>query len=871
MSERTRAALVDVLGLTAILLFLLDYLRPALLLLPTVTAGGDTPCHYPTLVAFCRDFLPAGRLHGWYPGSYLGHPLLLYYFPFPFLVMAGVAPLTGLPVAFKLGTALGVFLLPLLAYASFRLMGFRSPGPLLGAAGALVFLYVEENPIWGGTMASTMTGEFSYTYGIGFALLFLGVTYRAVSHGAGFVWPALALALTALAHGYAVLWAGLAASFFLYGARRPERTLRFLLAVGGLAFALAGFFLVPLLSDWGWTTPYDDAWITISIRNLLPPLLAPLFIAAVIGIVWTLVWGRRRGGADRRILFLAYAALVGAALTAAGPALGIIDVRFMPFFQLALALCGVASIAAWVQELAAPRLAAVGLVLLAILHGDVHSKVLRYWADWNYSGLEAKDLWPMFHALTGELTGTLQDPRVAVEYSTLHEKAGSIRMYEALPYFTGRATLEGVYNQASLMTHPVYYLASEMGATSPNPFKSRYYSRFDVDAALVHLRLLNAGDVVALSRELTVALNQRFGVTRTARVPPYTVFQLEGASGYVTPLTHEPVRSARRGWRDKAYHWFTRKPLAPAHLVFTDDPRFTLQEEDEWLAPPLRPLPGGVQVTSEVEPERIRIHTDRPGHPLLVKVSYHPRWRAVGADGPYLVSPALMMVIPHGTDAELRYGRTASDDLGLALTLCGLGLVVFELVRQRRAALAPTDAAPAAGPAFRDSCDLPPPTSRWGFVVPTTLVVLLFAARGLAYLPRPSPVDDLLRRASAAYAGEKFDAAAEYARHAIDLSPSSEQKGELLSLRGESLLRLQQAPKAREAFETLMAELPQSPYRAQALSGAMRAAREVGDHASAESLRAQLEKEFPNTPWAEAARSPEGAAPEAPPTGAPKP
>jgi hypothetical protein len=854
MSPRARAALVDLAGLSAILLLLLDYLRPALLFLPTITAGGDTPCHYPTLVALCRDYLPAGRLHGWYAGSYLGHPLLLYYFPFPFLVMAGLAPFTGMEVAFKLGTVLGVFLLPLLAYASFRLMGFRSPGPLLGAAGALVFLFVEDNPIWGGTIASTLTGEFSYTYGIGFALLFLGVAYDAVSRGRSCVWPALVLGLTALAHGYAVLWAGLAASFFLFGARRPERTLRLLLAVAALAFALAGFFLVPLLADWGWTTPYDDAWITISLANLLPVLLAPLLVAAVIGIVWTLVWGRRGGGPDRRLLFLAYAALVGAALTAAGPSLGIIDVRFMPFFQLALALCGAAAIAVWVQKLATPRLAALGLVLLALLHGDVHSRVLRYWADWNYTGLEAKDLWPAFQAMARELSGSVADPRVAVEYNALHEKAGSIRMYEMLPHFTGRSTLEGVYNQASLMTHPVYYLASEMGASSPNPFKSRYYSRFDVDSALVHLRLLHATDVVAISRELTVALNQRFGVTKSGSIPPYTLFRIAHDEGYVTPLTHEPVRSGLRGWRDKAYRWFTRKPLSPAHLVFTDDPRFALLEEDEWLAPPLRPLAGGVHVSSEVETERIRIRTDRPGHPLLVKAAYHPRWRAVGADGPYLVTPALMMIVPRGTEAELVYGRSASDYVGLGLTLAGLGVVAFEGTRRRRLAPATAAAAVPGGPAFRDSCDLPPPARRWGFVIPTALLVLLFAARGLQYLPEPRPADDLLRRASEAYAAERFTEAAEYARHALERHPPAEQKGELLALRGESLLRLEQPQRARQVFETLVAELPESPYRAQALAGAMRAAQAASDHLGAASLRAQLLREFPDTPWAEPAK-----------------
>jgi hypothetical protein len=848
MSPRVRDGLVDAAGLVAMMLLLLDYLRPSLLFLPTIAAGGDTPCHYPTAVAFCRDFLPQGRLHGWYPGSYLGHPLLLYYFPFPFLVMAGFAPLTGLPVAFKLGTALGVIVLPLLTYVSFRLMGFRSPTPLLGAAGALVFVFLEENPIWGGTMASTLTGEFSYTYGLGFALLFLGVTYRAVSRGSGFVWPALALALTALAHGYAVLWAGLAASFFLFGARRPGRTLGLLLAVAGLAFALAAFFLVPLLGDWGWTTPYDDAWITISWVNLLPPLLAPLFVLAVVGLVWTCAWGRRSGGADRRLLFLGWAAVIGAALTAAGPALGIIDVRFMPFFQLALALCGAAAAGLWVERLALPHVAALGLVLLAMLQGDLNSRLLRFWVDWNYTGLQAKEQWPAFEAMTRTLPGTVADPRVAVEYNALHEKAGSIRMYEMIPHFIGRPTLEGVYNQASLMTHPVYYLASEMGASSPNPFKSRYYSRFDVDAALVHLRLLHAGDVVALSRELTVALHQRAGVSEIARVPPYTVFRLPDPGGYVEPLSHRPVRSSLEGWRDKAYRWFTRKPLSAAHLVFTDDPQFALVERDPWLAPPEEPLPGGTRVTSEIEAERIRIHTNRPGHPLLVKISYHPRWRATGADGPYLIAPGLMMVVPRGNDVELVYARTAADRVGWALT--GAGLVVAAVAAARRrwpAAAAPT--APV-WPKYRDSCALPPPGRQWGFAIPLTLAVALCAARGLSYLPKPSAVPGLMESASAAYAAERFADAAEYARHALDLQPSAAQKGELLALRGESLLRAGQALRAREAFETVIAELGDSPYRAQALSGSARASEALGDAGSAAGRRATLQKDFADTPWA---------------------
>ena len=480
-----RQAVADVLGLGVLLLALLDLLRPSLLLLSTITAGGDTPCHYPTAVWFYERLLPDWRLHGWYPGSYLGHPLLLYYFPFPFLVMSALAPLVGMPVAFKLGTALPVFLLPLLAYASFRLMRFAFPAPLLAAAAALVFLFVEDTPIWGGTIASTLAGEFSYTYGIGFAVLFLGVLVRARADARGPWWPAAALALTSYAHGYAVLWAGLTAAGLLLfdpAGRRPDRSqpqrlLGWLLAVAALAFALAAPALVPLLADWGWTTPYDDAWIDVTTRGVMPPLLQPLFAAGVLGLLVTLAQlarGRRPGAP---LLLLGYAALAGVALAAAGPGLGVIDVRFVPLAQLSLALAGAAAVGWAVRRLALADVAALGLVLVALVWADSRSRVLRHWVDWNYSGLEAKELWPAWQQLMGRLRGGPADPRVAVEYGPVHERAGSIRMYETLPYFSGRATLEGVYNQAATTTHPVYYLASELFASSPNPFRTRTCSR----------------------------------------------------------------------------------------------------------------------------------------------------------------------------------------------------------------------------------------------------------------------------------------------------------------------------------------------------------------------------------------------------------
>ena len=330
---------------------------------------------------------------------------------------------------------------------------------------------------------------------------------------------------------------------------------------------------MPLVADWGWTTPYDDAWIDVTTRGIVPPLLQPLLALGLLGLLATLARRARGGQADARLLLLGFGALAGTALAAAGPGLGVIDVRFVPLAQLSLALAGAAALGWALRRLALADVAALGLVLVAVVWADAHSRVLRHWVDWNYSGLETKELWPAWQELNARLRGSVADGRVAVEYSPVHERAGSIRMYETLPHFSGRSTLEGVYNQAATTTHPVYYLASELFARSPNPFRSRRYSRFDPESALERLRLFDVSEIVALSPELASALDARADVVREAQLPPYTLYRLrDPGPGYVEPLAFAPVRADPASWRDASYRWFSRKPANRALLVFTRRP-----------------------------------------------------------------------------------------------------------------------------------------------------------------------------------------------------------------------------------------------------------------------------------------------------------
>ena len=123
----------------------------------------------------------------------------------------------------------------------------------------------------------------------------------------------------------------------------------------------------------------------------------------------------------------------------------------------------------------------------------------------------------------------------------------------------------------------------------------------------------------------------------------------------------------------------------------------------------------------------------------------------------------------------------------------------------------------------------------------------------LRFAPAPRPAVDVTwldEAASRAYSEERWEAAAEYARHAIDLVGSEDaRRNELLCLRGEALLRAGHARIAAQAFAPVV-EAGSGPYRPQALYSGALAREAAGDAEGAAAWRLALRHEHPKTPWA---------------------
>jgi len=683
---------------------------PSLLFNPTITAGGDTLSHYAAATYLRDHLLPSGKLVGWMPGNFAGFPLFLFYFPLAFLVIAGLSLIVSFPVAFKLGTVAGTFALPLSACCSLRWMGFRFPVPAVGALFTLCFLFIESNTMWGGNVPSTLAGEFAYSLSLSILVLFLGALYRDIN-GSQRAWHCGVLfALVGFSHGYTMVMAA-AAALFLLGFH-PDRlaALRYLARVYAMGGLLLAFWLLPLLVYLPYTSGWPISWQFTSIFEPLPLILWPILAGAAATIACAM---RRpapsefvRGWAHR-VHYLSFQVVMGVLLFSLAARLQLVDVRFLSMAQLFTGLVAAAGMER-IWRLLPPRFYLLALFALAILtiRWVVGQQTFTpTWILTNYAGIERTSGWPQYRDLNAALKGGPQEPRVMYEHSPKHVVAGTVRAFEALPLFSGRATLEGAYLQSSVSAPFVFYLQSELTTTPSCPFPQYPCSAFTPDQAVPHLELFNVKQFIAISDEVKAALDARGAFRRRLTMEPYAVYEVMPGDGrYVVPLRYRPAIVRGGDWKRLAYEWFQRPEWLEVPLVFVRmgqrAPEHAVPFTTLGEPPPMGELVGGCRVTEAVLEQEIRVETDCLGRPHLVKVSYHPKWRVEGADEIYLASPAFMVIYPSDTRVRLVFGNRWPDYVGRVATAAGLLWLVAEalaLPRRTRYSQVPSADSVASG------------------------------------------------------------------------------------------------------------------------------------------------------------------------------
>jgi hypothetical protein len=629
-------------------------------------------------------------------GNLGGFPLLENYFFLPFLLMAVISYVIPINIAFKLVTTFGIFGLPWAIFFFFRKLKQPFPVPQAATVLSLPYLFMEGQSIWGGNIASNLSGTFCYSMGLCFALVFLGLLYDLATKKTRKTIPqvvlcSVVLALTGFCHGYTLLFSGFASLFFLFVPGQFKANLKTLIIVHSTAIGLMAFWLFPLLGHLPWTTPFGFVWEFHDagrfFDQMFPMVVRPFVLLSLFGLFAWLIntLKRRKCGFqdyDTAILFLVYLAFTGLCLYTVGASLKLVDVRFLPFFQLFTVITGAMTFSRFSADKRSTPFVLLFFLFAVMLWVDSRETHIRNWATHNNKGFENTPLWNDVQAIMGHLRGTENDPRVVYENSPVYEHSGTIRTMESLPLFSGRNTLEGVYIQASILSPAIYCLQAEISRYPSMPLVEYDYPSFDLDAAAKHLRLFNVNHLILAEPE-----SRKAGWNNSSYIPvhkqgPFEIFAVKGnINTYVESLKYRPVLISGPDFRKPFYSWF-RNGNNDVFLVYDKhpDPKEKALFLSTSASEPLEPAKHPVK--SRISQNEILIDQATPGHPLVIKVSYHPNWKVDGADKIYLASPGFMLIYPTSTKVRLYYGSSFVDHMGQWVSLASLlTLVVSVMIR----------------------------------------------------------------------------------------------------------------------------------------------------------------------------------------------
>jgi hypothetical protein len=586
-------------------------------------------------------------------------------------------------VAFKLVTVLGIFLLPLCVYFSFRALKYPFPLPALGATFTLPFLFMEANSMWGANIPSTLAGEFSYGIGISLVFLFLGTLYAGVGDKKWILLNAFLIFLMGLSHGYALIFSGVMGSYFLFTRRSLRQNFKYLFQVYGLGFLLLGFWLLPFFGNLPWVSEYVARWGIKSISEVLPRVLLPTTILSLGAVFLNLF--------DRRSWYFIYNTGLCLLLYYLSPSIGMLDIRFIPILQIFVVIFGATFPLVFLPSLRyKPILAGIALLSVA-LWVNFNVTYIKSWIAWNYTGVEGKNTWPLFEKINRHLSRS-NGGRVVYEHSPLHNSFGTERAFEALPFFAKRQTLEGLYMQSSISSPFVFYIQSEISKVCSGPFPQYQYSSLNLAAALPRLKMFNVTQYIVRTPEAKKQAALLSELKLEKRFDDYEIYRLTSNDGhYVVPLKYQPVLFKTAKWKQDFFAWFRNNDLLihlvylPGNLGNNSSPLSVGNMSPIKLAAdnlsklprahlvfPLKP-----EIKERLKNEEIIFDTNLIGYPHLVKISYHPNWQVEGADKIYLASPSFMLVYPTQSHVRLYFGKTIFNYVGEGVSLLGLSIFLI--------------------------------------------------------------------------------------------------------------------------------------------------------------------------------------------------
>jgi hypothetical protein len=622
----TAEAVATVVCIVSAVWIVVGYLHPSQMLANTTPAGGDMGAHV-WGPAYLRDhILPHWRLSGWAPDWYGGFPMYQFYMVPPALLVVLLNVVLPYGVSLKLVSVLGMATLPVSLWFFGKMAGLRFPVPQLFAFAGVVFLFDDSFTIYGGNIASTMAGEFSFSIALSVAFVFFGVFVNGLRTGRRRAWAAALAALASLSHGIVLPFVAIGATalFALYADRKRWR---YFWPVALVAFLLAAFWLLPFQFRHGFGT--DMFYERRPVGNVPHGTDLP-------DSYWQMFW------IDWVIMVTAMVGLVGAAIRRSKPGIfvGLVmigywgwawlwpqsllwNARLLPFMYLArylLVALGVVELGRGVARLLRPYdmnvrraaglgTAAVGLVGTLLIVG-VHLQRLPFgsthvvkvkgtdtwvwdwgpfrvkqsdrgfvdgWAKWNYDGYERKQAYGEYYGILYAMQNLGKERgcgRALWENNNDIDKYGTPMALMLLPFWTDGCigSMEGLYFEASGTTPYHFLMAAAASKHSSNPVRRLEYEDGDLAKGVTYMQTLGVRYYMAYQPEMVTKAEAEPRLTELVTSGPWHVYEVADTA-LVEPLTTQPVvvtgedLSNRDRWLELGTSWFQHRDLWPAMPV----------------------------------------------------------------------------------------------------------------------------------------------------------------------------------------------------------------------------------------------------------------------------------------------------------------
>ena len=654
--------------------------------------GGDTGSHYWPVVVLREYGLPNFDWRVWNPGNYLGEPLLVHYFPLPFLLMSMASYFMPAGLAFNLGTVLPYVALPLAIFWSVPHLcrGLGASATISRRAGALSgilasgVLYNDGNSMWGGNVKSLLAGQFAHMYALVFFFLFLGVLPKALSKHGPWRTAGLLFCAVVISHAYVALLLPVVFVSILFLMPTLDFTARLkrLVLVGLAGTLLSAWFWWPMIDNAKWTTPYSLEWqFENYIMEILPVTMAPAIVLVITGLLYFLLSRSLTVSCWRLFAFWGLICITGVVYYANFSKFGLVDVRAIPQSHYALAcLAAVFVAAASVQPRLLTRIlvtvTVVMMTLWQISLNELGMSVVKGWFEHNYSGWTNQPASESLRELTQGIAGSFDDPRVSFEHAGDSHLAGTERVFELLPFFSRRSVTDGLYMQSSVLAPLLFFHQSLISKSPSCPYEGYPCGTPDLGKALRLGRLLGVGTYLLNTGDLTNKAAQMPEMIKTLVAKPWTVYQDSHKTSFVE-VPRIPVKLiASEGWRGRFSAWFESYSesdpflvVEPAGVAGTDLRALVL--------PSSNALMSDCATGVHVEFGRIRLETECPGKFHVLKFSYHGSWRADSGDQTWLTSPGFIGIVPSQKIVNLRFGQTASWHLATWISLAVLAAMIL--------------------------------------------------------------------------------------------------------------------------------------------------------------------------------------------------